>query len=134
MRACIECVQSGQRYYVCLVWMEEYPSTPFGKKYLRGKLVYQREPGEGRYYVRPYGIQGSSLVIPPGAALEEAVEAVLPPDRIKLGCTGSGSPLEAGVMAALSAMRAREEAARTTEDGTILTPQLLSAVLNRRGL
>ena len=64
--------------------------NPFARsKYVRGKLVYQREPTEGgRYFARPFAYRDGVLSVPDAAELEQYVgDRVLPPDWIKLGCT-----------------------------------------------
>jgi len=96
-RAYIDCVLSGRRYVLCWVWLEDWSSpVSFGKKYMKGKLIYQRgtqgmmgdgEPSCGDYYARPFRFQDTLLIVPAGDELEEAVEGILPSDRIKLGCT-----------------------------------------------
>ena len=48
--------------------------------------MYQREPASAAYYARPFSYRDGVLSVPPGAALEERVPRVLPPDAIKLGC------------------------------------------------
>jgi hypothetical protein len=114
-RACIECLSSGARYYLCLVWMEGFPSNPFGKKYVTGKIVYQHEPNSTSYYVRPYAIHDKSLVILPGTELEEPVETVLPPDHIKLD---RRVPARSSMATSEEAVVANVAAVAGTSDGT----------------
>lgn len=88
-RAYIDCLVSGRRYYLCWVWMEEFSSlNPLAKKWLRGKIIYQREDAPGRFFARCFRfVEGQGLLLPADDHLEESVDAVLPADRIKLGCT-----------------------------------------------
>ena len=88
-RAYIDCMSSGVRYYVCWVWQEDWASpVSFGKKWMKGKVVYQKEGAAGRYFARPFRfVDGQGLLLPAGTQLEEQVEDVLAGDRIKLGCT-----------------------------------------------
>jgi len=86
-RAFIECVASGARYVVCWVWLEDWSSpVSFGKKFMKGKLIYQKTAGHAPYFARPFKFVDGLLLVPPGDALEDPLDAVMPPDRIKLGC------------------------------------------------
>merc|ERR1712008_292823 len=86
-RAYIEDLRTGERYYLYLLWLEDWTSNPFARsKYLRGKLVYQRDPTAPSYFARPFSYKDGVLSVASGAAFEERVERVLPPDSIKLGC------------------------------------------------
>ena len=86
LRAYIDCVTSGVRYYVCWVWQEDWSSpVSLGKKWMRGKVVYQREGAAGRFFARPFRfVDGQGLLLPPDPQLEEAVDSVLAGDHIKL--------------------------------------------------
>ena len=87
-RAYIECVESRVRYYLCWVWLEDWSSpVSFGKKFMKGKLLYQKDPADGSgYYARPFRFLEDRLLLPPGEAFEERVGSVLPDDQVKLGC------------------------------------------------
>ena len=87
-RAYIDCVTSGVRYYVCWVWQEDWSSpVSLSRKFIKGKLVYQREGERGRFFARPFKfIDGQGLLLPPGAQLEESVEEVIGNDQMKLNC------------------------------------------------
>ena len=59
----------------------------FGKKFMKGKLVYQKRPGDDTsFFARPFRFVEDTLILPAGDALEEAVGSVLPADKLKLGC------------------------------------------------
>jgi hypothetical protein len=92
-RAYIECTATRVRYLLCWVWLEDWSSPiSLGKKYMKGKLVYQRgdqgvaSASTGRYYARPFKFLESLLIVPPGSHLEEEVGGVLPADSLKIGC------------------------------------------------
>ena len=71
---------------IYLTWQEDWTSNPFARsKFIKGKLVYQRDPAVPAYYARPYGYRDGVLHVPADAT-EEAVADVLPCDAIKLGC------------------------------------------------
>ena len=87
-RAYIDCVVSGVRYYVCWVWQEDWSSpVSLGKKWMKGKVVYQREGATGRFFARPFRfIDGQGLLLPSGEQLEQSLEGVMARnDQIKLG-------------------------------------------------
>ena len=94
-RAYIECADSGARYVLVWVWLEDWSSpVSFGKKFMKGKLVYQKSAapsadaaaGSGGFFARPFKFVDGLLMVPPGASREEAVAAVVPGDQIKIGC------------------------------------------------
>lgn len=75
------------RYFIYLIWQEDWTSNPFARsKYIKGKLVYQRDPSEGRYYARPYAYRDGVLAIPPGAELEQEIPSLMPPNSIGKWC------------------------------------------------
>ena len=90
-RAYIDCLTSRVRYYLCWVWLEDWssPANPLAKKWLKGKLIYQKEGFTGQYFARPFkfvdGDKGG-ILLPSGPQLEERVNGVLPPATVKLGC------------------------------------------------
>ena len=86
-RAYIEDLRTAERFYLYLLWLEDWTSNPFARsKYLRGKLVYQRRPVEQLFYARPFSYKDGVLSVASGPGYEERLEHVLPPDSIKLGC------------------------------------------------
>lgn len=86
-RASIVDEASGTRYWIYLIWQEDWTSNPLSRtKYIKGKLVYQREHDEARFYARPYAYRDGVLSVPSGADLEEEVPQSLPPDSIQRGC------------------------------------------------
>ena len=85
-RAYIEQLRGGERYYIYLIWQENWTSNPFARsKFILGKIVYQRDPESSRFYARPYAYKDGVLSVPMEGP-EETVPRVLPPDRIKIGC------------------------------------------------
>jgi len=65
---------------------EVWSSNPFAsRKFIKGKLVYQREPQGGEFFARPYAYQDGILSVPIDS-VEERIPAVLPPNRIKFNC------------------------------------------------
>ena len=84
--AWIESVATGERYHLCLVWLEEW-SSPFARnKFMRGKMVYRRR-ANGGFFARPLSIVNDTIAVGTGVAdVEDVGAAPLPPDGIKLGC------------------------------------------------
>ena len=103
-RAYVESVRTGERYYLVLVWQEDWTANPFARsRFILGKLIYQKTIGleaegeaasgaaggaacGGPFFARPYRITDNAIHVPDGAGLEEIVDAELPADRVKLGC------------------------------------------------
>lgn len=86
-RAYIDCKESGVRYWVVWVWQESWSSVVklMGKKWMKGKLIYQREGASGRFFARPFKfVEGQGLLLPSGTQHEESVVGVIPGDQIKL--------------------------------------------------
>ena len=88
-RRCIagkrEQLATGERYWLYLIWQEDWTTNPFARsKYVKGQIVYQKDPNAAAYYARPFAYRDGVLSVPADARLEEAVPTVLPPDRIKL--------------------------------------------------
>ena len=84
-RLFIDCATSGARYFVVWVWQEDWsPVVTFGKKYIKGKIVYQKGSGEqldgaAGFFARPFAVDGKEgLLLPPGEHLEERVHGALP--------------------------------------------------------
>ena len=75
-RAYIEEVSSGARLYIYLIWQEEWSSNPLARKpFIRGKIVYQREPQEARFFAQGYDYRESKLTLD---GREESLPVVLP--------------------------------------------------------
>ncbi|EOD07509.1 hypothetical protein EMIHUDRAFT_438567 [Emiliania huxleyi CCMP1516] len=86
-RALIVDVESRAHYYIYLIWQEDWTSNPFARsKYIKGKLVYQRDPTVPEYFARPYAYRDGVLSVPPHAELEEAVAEPMPTDAIQSRC------------------------------------------------
>ena len=86
-RALIVDVESRAHYYIYLIWQEDWTSNPFARsKYIKGKLVYQRDPTLPEYFARPYAYRDGVLSVPPHAELEEAVAEPMPTDAIQSRC------------------------------------------------
>ena len=86
-RAYIEQLATGERYWLYLIWQEDWTTNPFARsKYVKGQIVYQRSAGDGAYFARPYKIEDGAVHVPPGPEHERAAPSVLPGDALKLGC------------------------------------------------
>ena len=75
--------------YVVLVWQEAWSSPLSRSQWIVGKLIYQRDsPTSTSLFAAPYRVSGRIMSV--ALHLEEAIgtslAAVIPPDRIKLGC------------------------------------------------
>ena len=70
--------------YLCLVWQEAWSSPLAYRKWIQGKLLYQKDPQVRRFHACPYRIDGKAVSV--NLALEEEVMSVLPPDNFKLDC------------------------------------------------
>ena len=77
--------QPGVTRYLVLVWQELWSSPLARTRWIQGKLLYQREPGEQVFYAAPYRISGKAITVDVEA--EERVTGLMPPDAFKLGCT-----------------------------------------------
>jgi len=81
--------QLGARYLL-LVWQEAWTSNPFAlKKFIKGKLLYQKDGIVDQLYACPYRIDDDAVTV--DFAREERSSShphrfVLPPDHFKLGC------------------------------------------------
>jgi len=85
-RAFIEQRDSGERYYLCLIWQENFTTNPLARsKLLSGKLVYQLAPRATVFHARPFVLRDGVLSVSTDAP-EEKFSSALPPDTIKLGC------------------------------------------------
>ena len=85
-RAWIEPVGGSERYYLCLVWQEEWSSPLSRTRFIKGKLVYQKSLGSSSFFARPYGIVDDVVTVPQGSDCEERVAGALPSDSLKLAC------------------------------------------------
>ena len=77
---------SGERYYVYAIWQEAWTTSPVARsKFVRGKLVYQRDPNVASFFARPYEYRDGHLAVPAGAAAEESLgcESAFPPNTLK---------------------------------------------------
>lgn len=84
MRAFIERpLPGGQstKYYLDLVWQEDW-STPFSRtSFIKGKLVYQQESDSQSFYARQYQVVNNKMILDDRE--EYSPEGVLPGDFIK---------------------------------------------------
>lgn len=65
-RACIEQVIGGKptKHWLTMVWQEEWTSSPFAfSKYIKGKLVYQRDVESMEFYTKAYCIQNGTMTL-----------------------------------------------------------------------
>ena len=75
------------QHYVHLIWQEDFTTNVFSRsKFIKGQIVYQRSPGDGAYFARPYKIEDGTVTVPAGEHFEKAAASVLPGDELKLGC------------------------------------------------
>jgi len=73
---------ADQRLYVLLFWQEDWTMNPLARsKYVRGKLVYQKDLYAAEYFSRQYEIQDGVAHI--ADMEEEPVSTSLPKDDIK---------------------------------------------------
>jgi len=85
-RAFIDDVASGARYLICWVWLEDWSSPlSWGKKFMKGKLIYQKEAAPEYYYARVFEFADGLLLVPSGDDRETTLDGVLH-DAIKIGC------------------------------------------------
>jgi hypothetical protein len=85
-RAVIECEKTRARYFVCMVWQEDWTTNLLARsRFIKGQLVYQRELGDQTFYARPYSIVDDTISVPHGAQHEVCVDGALPFDACKLG-------------------------------------------------
>mmetsp|Transcript_103008 Transcript_103008/g.297887 ORF Transcript_103008/g.297887 Transcript_103008/m.297887 type:complete len:424 (-) Transcript_103008:129-1400(-) len=70
------------RMYLLSIWQEDWPANPFARsKYIKGKLVYQKDPEANCYYTRQYSIVNGRLTT---ANVEDLpFSCVIPGDDIK---------------------------------------------------
>lgn len=65
-RAWVEQFIDGQscRYWLLAIWQEEWSSNPFAfTKYIKGKLVYQRQPTDDQFFSRSYSIVNGVMTL-----------------------------------------------------------------------
>jgi len=72
-----------ERMYIYLVWQEDWTNNPFARvKYVKGRILYQREPEANVFYSRQFSIQNGVVYI---LELEQGpIAAPLPDDQVKL--------------------------------------------------
>mmetsp|Transcript_10105 Transcript_10105/g.19504 ORF Transcript_10105/g.19504 Transcript_10105/m.19504 type:complete len:439 (+) Transcript_10105:83-1399(+) len=83
-RAFLEQVsESGvSRQYISLIWQEDWSSNPFtSRKYIKGKIVYQKDPQSLEFFARQYSIVNGSMSILDYE--DKPFGSVLPRDDIK---------------------------------------------------
>lgn len=83
-RAFLEQVsESGvTRQYISLIWQEDWSSNPFtSRKYIKGKIVYQKDPQSLEFSARQYSIVNGSMSILDYE--DKPFRSVLPDDDIK---------------------------------------------------
>ena len=74
------------------VWQEAWTSSPFARsRFIRGKLVYQRDPSASTFFARPYEYRDGLLTVPAGVSFEELVVAAMPTDELQ--CSAPGGAL-----------------------------------------
>merc|ERR1712048_824922 len=74
--------EDGDRLHIHLVWQEEWTSNPFARsRYVKGKIVYQKDPQALQFYARQYSILNGSMTI--SDYEESSFTSVLPGDNIK---------------------------------------------------
>jgi len=84
MRAFIEREEGGkvERLYIFLAWQEDWTSNPFARtKFIKGKIMYQKDPEAAVYFARQYYIANNQLTL--SAREETLAPSVLPGDEIK---------------------------------------------------
>lgn len=84
LRAFIEkASQSGVgKYYIHFVWQEEWTANPFSRsKYIKGKIVYQKDPSKVEFHGRQYSITDGQMEI--SEIEEDFYDAVVPGEEIK---------------------------------------------------
>lgn len=65
-RACIEQVIDGKptKHWLTMIWQEEWTSNPFAfTKYIKGKLVYQKDVEALEFYTKAYSIQNGTMTL-----------------------------------------------------------------------
>jgi len=83
-RAFLERVsESGvTRHYVSHIWQEDWSSNPFAScKYIKGKIVYQKDPQSLEFFARQFSMVNGSLTILEHE--DKLFGSVLPGDTIK---------------------------------------------------
>jgi len=75
----------GQKYYIVCVWQEEMSSMASWNKWVLGKIVYQKDPSENAFFVRPFRIDNKEFKVALNDAEEEGPfgPGPLPTDMIK---------------------------------------------------
>lgn len=68
------------RMYIYLVWQETWSSMMARKKFIKGKMLYQKSPGAQKFHSRQYIIQDGQLSI---GTFEEEVSQLLPGDQFQ---------------------------------------------------
>jgi len=77
-----ECEGRMTRLYMHLVWQEDWTSNPFARsKYIKGKLVYQKDLQAHQFFARQYSITNGKISV--SDVEEQAFSSVLPGDDVK---------------------------------------------------
>jgi len=73
---------SSVRMYLVSVWQEDWTTNPFARsKYIKGKLVYQKDPEVSQFFARQYSIVNGRLAL---AEVEDPpFSSVIPGDDVK---------------------------------------------------
>mmetsp|Transcript_86918 Transcript_86918/g.156567 ORF Transcript_86918/g.156567 Transcript_86918/m.156567 type:complete len:397 (-) Transcript_86918:73-1263(-) len=83
-RAFVERASAGDGFklWLTMVWQEEWTTNPFSRsKYIKGKLVYQKDPEDDMFYSRPYSILNGAMAI--SDAEDEPFMSAIPGIEIK---------------------------------------------------
>ena len=52
----------GQRMWIVMFWQEEWPTSIFSDKYIKGKIVYQQDPKQRMFFSRTYYLKAPSSI------------------------------------------------------------------------
>jgi len=71
-----------QRLYINMVWQEDWTSNPLSSsKYIKGKIVYQKDPETLKFFSRQYNILNGSFTILDDE--DASYDTILPRDDVK---------------------------------------------------
>jgi len=81
-RAYLRQDSDGSKMYLHIVWQEDWTTNPFARKqFIKGKIVYQKDPEGSEFFSRQYCIQNGSVLI--SEVEEPPFQTMLPGDDIK---------------------------------------------------
>jgi len=81
-RAYLKNDSDDSKMYLHLVWQEDWTTNPFSsKKYIRGKIVYQKDLDVHEFFSRQYCIKNGAVSI--SDVEEPSFKTILPSDEIK---------------------------------------------------